>query len=57
MRKKQRKRPFYRRPWLWLTIIALLIGGGWWVIDQRTSTEIKDDAVVKTIFKKEEKST
>lgn len=48
MRKRQRKRPIYRRPWLWLTILALLVGGSWWVIDQRTSKETQDDAVVKT---------
>ncbi|MBM6954376.1 hypothetical protein [Limosilactobacillus coleohominis] len=49
MRKRQRKRPIYRRPWVWITILALLVGGSWWGIDQRTSTETQDDAVVKTI--------
>lgn len=48
MRKRQRKRPIYRRPWVWITILALLVGGSWWGIDQRTSTETQDDAVVKT---------
>ena len=31
MNRNQHRKPFYRRPWLWIIVILLLIGGGWFI--------------------------
>lgn len=51
MGRDQRKRPFYRRPWLWVIVAVLLIGGGLLFSRQNQVEETQDDTVVKTTKK------
>lgn len=51
MRRNQRKRPFYRRPWLWLVVAVLLISGGLFISNRHQTTEVQDDTAVKTTSK------
>ena len=55
MGRNQGKRPFYRRPWLWVIVAVLLIGGGLLVSRQNQVEETQDDTVVKTTKKPEAK--
>lgn len=51
---RRSKRPFYRRPWLWIIVIVLLIAGGWFISNNQT-TETQKDTVVKSTKKVEKK--
>ncbi|WP_283583602.1 hypothetical protein [Limosilactobacillus difficilis] len=50
MRRDQQRRPFYRRLWLWLVVIFLLIGGTTWMISTQHDKG-HNDTVVKTTEK------
>ncbi len=55
MKRTPRRRPFYRRPWLWVTVLVLLVGGSWFAVDRLTTTETQDDTVVKVPKKTDKK--
>lgn len=46
------RRPFYRRPWLWVVVIVLLIGSGWFIANQNQNERVEKDAVVMKAPKK-----
>ena len=48
MNRNQHRKPFYRRPWLWIIVILLLIGGGWFISSRNQAQETQEYAVVKT---------
>ena len=55
MNRNQHRKPFYRRPWLWIIVILLLIGGGWFISSRNQAQETQEDAVVKTTKEKIDK--
>lgn len=46
------RRPFYRRPWLWVVVIVLLIGSGWFIANQNQNERVEKDTVVMKAPKK-----
>ena len=48
MNRKQHQKPFYRRPWLWIVVALLLVGGGWFISNHNQAQKTQRDSVVKT---------
>lgn len=55
MNRNQHRKPFYRRPWLWIIVILLLIGSGWFISSRNQAQETQEDAVVKTTKESDKK--
>jgi hypothetical protein len=48
------RKPLYRRPWLWIVVLLLLIAGGWFINYRSQTQEAPRDTVAK-ISKKTDK--
>lgn len=42
MNRKQHQKPFYRRPWLWIVVALLLVGGGWFISNHNQAQKLKE---------------
>lgn len=55
MNRKQHQKPFYRRPWLWIVVALLLVGGGWFISNYNQAQKTQRDSVVKTTTESDKK--
>ena len=59
MNRKQHQKPFYRRPWLWIVVALLLVGGGQFISNHNQAQKTHEDSVAKATkeLDKKKKST